>query len=106
MPVTPRKNTSALTRPIASCATAPAATTECLKSRPPTMITSTLGWVASSTAIVGLCVMTVALRSGGQVAGQLARRRTPVDRHGLTGPDERGRRARHRDLGAGRDVGA
>lgn len=41
MPVTPRKNTSALIRPIASWAAAPDATTECLNNRPPTMITST-----------------------------------------------------------------
>ncbi len=37
MPVTPRKNKSALIRPIASCAAAPAATTECLNNRPPTI---------------------------------------------------------------------
>ena len=44
----------------------PHVTIECLKSRPPIIRTSIDGWATSSHAIVGLCVITVAARSGGR----------------------------------------
>jgi peptide/nickel transport system ATP-binding protein len=48
----------------ASAAAAPSALTERLCSRPPSMKTSTPGWSASATAVVALCVMIRADRSG------------------------------------------
>jgi TRAP-type C4-dicarboxylate transport system permease large subunit len=48
----------------AATAAAPQAQEERLCSRPPRMMTSAAGWSVSAAAVTGLCVMTVAARSG------------------------------------------
>ncbi len=62
----PIKNRSALIRAIPASVSAPTATTECLNTLPPSRITSIRGWSTSATAMPGLWVTTVQLRSAGK----------------------------------------
>ena len=90
---TPSTSTSARTGRSASTVAAPTSAFASLASVPPSTATSTLGCSASSTAIGGLFVITVASQLGRQVARNLERRRARVEQDHLArrGGGERSR---------------